>query len=283
MGMIYALMAMGIILLVRAIGVMNFAQGDFLMLGAYISCALIVDAKLPLGLMIPVALLSFAAIALIFMFGVYWPLRKASYPAAIVIATIGTSIVIKELVTLIWGSLPRPIPSILTDAATGGGLLLRIGDVRLQWQMILTTLVGGAAIILVFILFEKLYCGRMMEAAAQDKYGAELLGIPAITTIAATYIISIALASIAGFMVAPMFTVNVSLGTLQLRSFAGVIIGGMGNIKGAIMGALFVGVLESFASVQFSAYKDAVVFIVLLVFLVVRPQGLFGEKISDKA
>lgn len=283
MGMIYALMAMGIVMLVRAIGVLNFAQGEFLMLGAYISCALLVDLKLPLLVMIPVALLSFALTALIFMFGVYWPLRNASYPAAIVIATIGTSIMVKELVTLIWGSLPRPMPALLTNPATGGGLLVQIGSVKLQWQMILITLVGGIAIFLVFTLFEKMYAGRMMEAAAQDKYAAELLGIPTILTTAATYIISISLASIGGFMVAPMFTVNVTLGTLQLRAFAGVIIGGMGNIKGAIIGALLVGILESFASVKFLAYKDAVVFIVLLIFLAVRPKGLFGEKISDKA
>lgn len=283
MGMIYALMAMGIVMLVRAIGVLNFAQGEFLMLGAYISLALFVDLKLPLLIMIPIALISFAFIAIIFMFSVYWPLRNASYPAAIVIATIGTSIMVKELVTFIWGSLPRPMPALLQNPETGGGKLIQIGTVRLQWQMVLITIVGSIAIILVFILFEKLYAGRMMEAASQDKYAAELLGIPIIFTTALTYVISITLASVGGFMVAPLFTVNVSLGTLQLRSFAGVIIGGMGNIKGAIIGALLVGVLESFASVQFLEYKDAVVFIVLLVFLAIRPQGLFGEKIKDKA
>ena len=84
-------------------------------------------------------------------------------------------------------------------------------------------------------------------------------------------------------MVAPMFTVNVTLGTLQLRAFAGVIIGGMGSIQGAVIGSLLVGLLESFSSVQFQEYKDAVVFLAVLVFLIVRPQGLFGGKIRDKA
>lgn len=283
MGMIYALMAMGIILLVRAIGVLNFAQGDFLMLGAYICLGLIVDLKLPLYLAVPVALIIFAVIALIFMCCVYLPLRNASYPAAVVIATIGTSIFIKELVTLIWGSLPRSMPPLLVDPKTGGGLLLKIGNVKFPWQLILTTLVGIVAIWGVFTLFEKLYAGRMMEAAAQDRYSAELIGIPVMLTISVTYIISISLAAIGGFMVAPTFTVDVSLGTLQLRAFAGVIIGGMGNIKGAILGALFVGLLESFSTLQFAQYKDVVVFMALLVFLVFRPQGIFGEKIEDKA
>ena len=159
MGMVYALLAMGIILLVRAIGLLNFAQGDFLMLGAYVSYALLIDASLPLYAMIPVALLSFAMIGLIFMICVYLPLRNASYPAAVTIATIGTSIVLKELVTLIWGSYPLSIPPILMNEETGGGMILRIGSISLQWQMLLIAVVGFVAIMAVFTLFEKMYAG----------------------------------------------------------------------------------------------------------------------------
>lgn len=195
----------------------------------------------------------------------------------------GASIVIKELVMLIWGSLPLSMSPLLVNPETGGGKILTIGGVNLQWQLILIALVGGVAISLVFLLFEKSYAGKLMEAAAQDSYVAEMMGIPTVLTTAATYIISVILAGIGGFMVAPSFTVTVTLGTLLLRAFAGVIIGGLGNIKGAIIGSLLVGLVEAFASVRLSTYKDAVVFILLLVFLVVRPQGIFGEKIEDKA
>ena len=106
MGMIYALMAMGLILLIRAIGVMNFAQGDLLMLGAFITWALTNQLKLPFYAMVPAAMISFALFGIIFMFLVYWPLRNASYPTATVISTMGASMVIKELATLIWGSQP---------------------------------------------------------------------------------------------------------------------------------------------------------------------------------
>jgi branched-chain amino acid transport system permease protein len=283
MGMIYALMAMGIIILVRAIGVLNFAQGDFLMLGAYIALALLQDAKLPLYVMIPTALICFAVVGLIFMLLIYFPLRNASYPAAMVIATIGTSIVIKELVTLIWGSWPKPMDSILMNKETGGGLILNIGSISLQWQMIIVVIVGAFAVYLVFTLFEKMYAGRMMEAAAQDSYAAELLGIPVLITVAVSYMISISLASVGGYLVAPMFTVNTSLGTLQLRAFAGVIIGGLDNIKGAVIGSLIIGVWESFCSVWFLEYKDACVFLMLLIFLIFRPQGIIKTKIADKA
>jgi len=283
MGMIYALIAMGLILLIRAIGVLNFAQGDLLMFGAFISSALILDLELPLYAMVPVALISFALIGVIFMFSVYWPLRDASYPVAHIISTMGASIALREIATLIWGSIPRSMPPLMRDSETGRAAVLRIADINLQWQFVLTIIVGAVLIILVFILFEKLYAGRMMQAAAQDKYAAELLGIPTILTTAATYIIVVILASVGGYMVSPIFMVSNTLGVLQLRAFAGVVIGGFGNIKGAIIGSLFVGVVESFGSLHFSQYRDAIVFTVLIVVLLFRPQGFFGEKVADKA
>ncbi len=283
MGMIYALMAMGLILLIRAIGVMNFAQGDLLMFGAFVTCWLIVDVKLPLYLMVPFALVSFALIGTIFMFTVYWPLRSATYPAATVISTMGAAMVLKEIATLIWGSLPRSMPPLMRNPETGKAAVFRIGSISLQWQFVLTIIVGIVLIVLVFILFEKLYAGRMMQAAAQDKYAAELLGIPTIVTTLATYIIVVILASVGGYMISPIFMVSNTLGSLQLRAFAGVVIGGFGNIKGAILGSIIIGLVESYSTIQFSQYKDAVVFLVLIAFLLVRPQGLFGEKIADKA
>lgn len=283
MGMIYALMAMGLILLIRAIGVLNFAQGDLLMFGAFVTCWLTVDLKLPLYAMLPLALLCFTVTGLVFMFTVYWPLRNATYPAATVISTMGAAMALKEIATLLWGSLPRSMPPLMKNPVTGKASVLRVGTISLQWQFVLTILVGIVLIALVFILFERLYAGRMMQAAAQDKYAAELLGIPTILTTAATYIIVASLASVGGYMISPIFMVSNTLGSLQLRAFAGVVIGGFGNIKGAILGSLLIGLVESYSTIQFSQYKDAVVFLVLIAFLLVRPQGLFGEKIADKA
>ena len=282
MGMIYALMAMGIILLIRAVGVMNFAQGDLLMMGAFITCWLTIDLELPLYIMAPFALICFAVLALVFMFTTYWPLRNASYPAATIISTMGASMALKEIATLIWGSMPRSMPPLMQNES-GSAAVLRIGSVSLQWQYILTIIVGAVLIVLVFILFERLYAGRMMQAAAQDSYAAELMGIPTILTTAATYIIVVILSGVGGSMISPIFMVSNTLGSLQLRAFAGVVLGGFGNIKGAIIGSLFIGLVESYSSIQFSQYKDAVVFLVLIIALLIRPQGLFGEKISDKA
>jgi branched-chain amino acid transport system permease protein len=164
----------------------------------------------------------------------------------------------------------------------GKAAVIKIGKITLQWQFVLCIIVGIVLIYLVFTLFEKMYVGRIMQAAAQDKYAAELIGIPTILTTAATYIIVVTLCSIAGTMVSPIFTITNTLGTIQLRAFAGVVIGGFGNIKGAIFGSLLVGLIESYSTIQFSQYKDAVVFLTLIVFLLIRPQGIFGEKIAEK-
>ncbi len=282
MGMVYAMLGIGLILLIRAVGILNFAQGDILMLGAYITSSLILDFELPLYIMIPLAFVVFAIIGAIFMFGVYWPLRNASYPAATIIATMGASIVLKELVILIWGSVPRALPSIIADADGKAGILY-IADIPIQWQYILIVIVGILFILGITLLFDKLYIGKMMQAACQDSYAANLLGVPSVLTILLTYIIVVVVAGFGGFMVAPIYMVRNTLGTLQLRAFAGVVIGGLGSIKGALIGSLIVGVTEVFSTMYLSSYKDVTVFVLLTLFLIFRPQGIFGEKIEDKA
>lgn len=282
MGLIYALLGMGLILLIRAVGILNFAQGDLMMFGAYVTASLILDFEMPLGLLIPVAMLLFALIGIIFMFTVYWPLRKASYPQATIIATMGASIVLKELASLIWGSTPRTVPALVLTSE-GKTAVLKIGDITLQWQFVIIIIVGSVVIYLITQLFEKLYVGKMMQAACQDSYAANLLGVPSILTICATYIIVMCTCGTCGFLVAPIFMVRTTLGSLQLRAFASVVIGGFGDIKGAVIGAIIVGIVESFSTVAFSGYKDVTVFLLLIIFLLFRPQGLFGGKIGDKA
>ncbi|MDR0841423.1 MAG: branched-chain amino acid ABC transporter permease [Christensenellaceae bacterium] len=283
MGVVYALIAMGLILLVRAVGVMNFAQGDLFMLGAYLSFTFIVNIKLPYWLFVPASLISFAIVGLIFMAVTYWPLREASYPQAVIIATMGAGYVIKELAYKIWGPVALSMPALVINPETGTTKVLEIFGIKLQWQYVMIIAVCAVLIVLVFMLFEKLYAGRMMQATAQDKYAAELIGIPSVVTIAATYMLVTMVVSIGGYMVAPVFFISATLSSLQLRAFAGVVIGGFGNLKGAIIGSLIVGLIEAYATLQWSSYKDAVVFIVLIIVLIFRPQGLFGEKIADKA
>jgi branched-chain amino acid transport system permease protein len=276
MGMIYAILAMGIVLLVRAVGVLNFAQGELFMLGAYVCYALTVQLHMPIYAMLIIALLVFVLFGTLFMFAVYWPLRNSKWPATIIISTLGASVVLKEVVKLIWGSVPVVQPPIIK------GVLVMGGKIRIEYQYLFIIGIGSLLIIAVFLLFDKLFLGRTMQAAAQDSYAAQLLGIPTVITTALTYIISASLVGIGGWLVSPLFLVSTSLGSFLLKGFAGMVIGGLGDVKGAVIGSLLVGVIESFATLFTATFKDAVVFSVLIIVLIVRPTGFFGQKISEK-
>ena len=281
-GAIYAMVAMGLILLIKAVGVLNFAQGDLLVFGAFAALFFIMDINLPVWAAILASGIIFAVLAIVFMFAIYWPLRKTKNPITIIISTIGASIMIKEGLMMLFGAEPRPVNYFMVDSA-GKSLKIQIFGVNIQVQYLLAILVGAILIIGIFLLFEKFYAGRMMQAASQDKYTAELMGIPTIITIGATYILSFAIASIGGFMIAPIYSASTNLAALQFGAFAGVVIGGWGDIKGSVIGAMIVGFLQSYAYVFFDVYKDAAVFIVMILFLLFRPQGIFRSKISDKA
>ena len=282
MGMIYAMISVGLILLIRSVGVLNFAQGELLMLGTFVCQSMVVDLSLPVYIMAPLSVIFSAVLGLFFMTCTYWPLRNASYPTAPIIATMGASLILLDGTKLIFGNLPRRMPSLMTDE-NGRAVTVNFFGTKFQMQYVLAILAACAALFLIHILFEKLYAGRMMEAASQDKTAAELIGISTFLTTSATYALVCILLTTAGFLVAPVYFVTTSLTTLNLRAFAGTVIGGWGSIKGAIVGCIIVGLVEAFSTIAFSTYKDVVVFSVLIVFLIFRPYGLFKSKISDKA
>jgi branched-chain amino acid transport system permease protein len=140
-------------------------------------------------------------------------------------------------------------------------------------------------VIFQYLFFERTLLGKKMQATSQDKEMASLLGIPVGTMIMLTFIYSAALGGLAGILVAPILFVSVGMGSsIALKAFAASIIGGFGNVTGAIVGGLALGVVETFGAAYISVpYKDAFAFIVLVAFLLFRPQGLFGEKVAEKA
>lgn len=276
MGMIYALMAMGLILIVKAVGVLNFAHGQLFMLGGYLTWMLTYQLKLPLWGVALCGLIVFAICGAAYMFSVYWPLRNSSWKVTVTISTLGASIALKEVVRLIWGSIPLSMDPIVDG-------IVRIGTAYLNYQYILIIVIGGLLMLGVYILFEKTFIGKIMQATAQDRYAASLIGIPVIVSIAATYMVSMCLSGVGGWLAAPLFLVSQSLGSMAQKAFAGIVLGGFGSVKGAIVGCLLIGLIESFSVIITDSYRDAIVFLVLIAVLVIRPTGIFGEKISDKA
>ena len=281
-GGVYALVALGIVLIYRATNVVNFAQGEICMLGAYALVTLWHGAGLGYFAAMLTALLIMAVLGLVFELTVYYPLRNRSF-LPVIIATIGASIMMQNGALAIFGASPLKVrPVIETVGGTGG---VMFGGVFFDYQYIVIMAVTVTFIGLQYLFFEYTLLGKKMQATSQDKDMAKLLGIPVALMIALTFIYSTMLGGLSGMLVAPIFFITHKMGvTLGLKAFAATICGGFGDPRGAILGGLALGVVESFGSAYISVvYKDAFAFLALIIILLVRPQGLFGEKISEKA
>ncbi|MEY3899553.1 MAG: hypothetical protein RI962_708 [Pseudomonadota bacterium] len=277
LGSIYALVALGFVLIVRAANVVNFAQGDFAMVGAYLMVASL-GALMPYWLAFIIAILAMGLFGWIFNIAVYYPLRHRSF-LPVLISTLGASIFLQNLVLALVGAQPRPMPKLLNFDG------ISIAGVFLDSQYLAILVVTMVCVIFQYVLFEHTLLGKKLQATSQDKDMARLLGIPVALMITLTFIYSAALGGLAGILVAPILFVSIGMGSIiALKAFAATIVGGFGDIKGAIVGGLLIGIVESFAAFHISVpYKDAYAFLMLFIILIVRPQGLFGEKISEKA
>jgi branched-chain amino acid transport system permease protein len=277
-GAVYALVALGFVLIYRATNVVNFAQGQFAMLGGYCMVITTVDLGLPYWLGVVISLVVMALFGALFNLGVYYPLRHRSF-LPVVISTIGASILITNLVLALYGPEPTTLPG-MTDYPG-----ISFGAVFLDAQYLVIIATTLALVVLQYIFFEHTMVGKKMQAVSQDKEMASLLGINVTGMIMLTFTYSAVLGGIAGILVAPILFVSVGLGAqIALKAFAASIIGGFGDVPGAIVGGLLIGVAETLGAFYISVpYKDAFAFILLFAFLLVRPQGIFGEKIAQKA
>jgi len=277
-GAVYALVALGFVLIYRATNVVNFAQGQFAMLGGYCMVITTVDLGLPYWLGILITLVVMAGFGAIFNLGVYYPLRHRSF-LPVVISTIGASILITNLVLGLYGPEPTTLPGV-TDFPG-----VSLGAVFLDSQYLVIIAVTLILVVLQYFFFEHTLVGKKMQAVSQDKEVASLLGINVTGMIMLTFAYSAVLGGIAGVLVAPILFVSVGLGAqIALKAFAASIIGGFGDVPGAIAGGLIIGVAETLGAFYISVpYKDAFAFILLFAFLLIRPQGIFGEKVSQKA
>ncbi|HYM04139.1 MAG TPA: branched-chain amino acid ABC transporter permease [Stellaceae bacterium] len=277
-GSIYALVALGFVLIYRATSVVNFAQGDFAMLGAFAMVVMAIDLELPYWLSIVITLAALIAFGALFNLGVYYPLRNRSF-LPVIISTIGASILLENGVLAAYGPHPQSLPSIFDSAG------FSIGDIFFDTQYIIILGVTIVMVTLQYLFFERTLLGKKMQATSQDKEMASLLGVPVALMIMITFMYSAMLGGLAGILVAPVLFVSVTMGSsIALKAFAASIIGGFGDVTGAVVGGLALGVIETFGSAYVSVpYKDAFAFLVLFVFLLLRPQGIFGERIAEKA
>ena len=279
MGCIYALIALGYAYVWNTMAIVNFAAGEFLTFAAFVFVGTFTTTlHLPFWL---AALLTAAVMALLgaaFSRLVFARLQRQRALVAI-IATVGFGIFLKEMARIIYGPEPR-----LYESPFGDGTLELLG-LRLPTQQLVIMVIVVAVMVLQYLVLRYSTIGKVMRATAVDRDTAALMGIPVNRVLAGTFAFSSVLAALAGILLAPLFYVTTEMGTLVgLKGFVAMIIGGFGSVPGAILGGVLLGVIENVGAFTISStYKDAIAFAVLLIFLLVRPEGLLPERNADRA
>jgi branched-chain amino acid transport system permease protein len=276
-GAIYALIGVGFSIIFNATGIINFAQGEFVMLGGMLTLLFLETLQLPLWVAIPCAIAASTVAGLLFERLAIRPLRQPT-PINLVIITIGGSILIRGLAMLAWGKDTHAIPPFSGDEpiTIAGATILP----QHLWILAITVLIVAVN----RYYFYHTISGKAMRACSYNRRAAGLVGIDVRRMVLFSFIISSAMGAVAGIIVAPLTMTAYDVGVmLGLKGFCAAIIGGMSSGIATVVGGLILGVLESLgAGLISSGYKDAIAFIILLLLLFIRPQGLFGKAESER-
>ena len=271
-GAIYALVALGFTLIFNSSDVVNFAQGEFVMVGGMVT-VFATAAGVPLPLAALLAILVAVAVGLLLHRLAIEPARGAS-PITLIIITIGASILLRGLAATFFDKNYHSLPPFF------GSEPLIIGGAALLPQSIVVLMGVGLIVVLLWAFLTRTLTGKAMLATAANRLAARLVGINTSAVVGLSFMISAAIGALGGILAAPITLTNYDVGTmLALKGFAAAMLGGMGNPLGAVAGGLLLGLLEAFtAGYVSSQYKDAVAFIVILLVLLSMPQGLFGSS-----
>ena len=270
-GTIYAVVGMGFNIIYNATGIINFAQGEFVMLGGMVAVSLHQVAPLPIAIAGAV-LATMAAGALIEATFIRW-LEKPSVLRMIII-TIGVSILVREAALLAWGQQVRALPYFTGDEVSS----VALGGARVSPQVLWTFGVCALMVLLITAFFRWTMVGRQMRACASNRVAAALCGLPTRNLVTLSFVLSAGMGALAGCVVCPITQTQYGIGAgLAIKGFTVAILGGLGNSLASVAAGLVLGVVESFSVSQMpTAYKDAVAVTVLLAILFVKPSGLFG-------
>jgi branched-chain amino acid transport system permease protein len=269
-GCVYALIALGFVLIFKATDVVNFAQGEFVMASGFISYTLLIGFGIPYGLVLVATIVLSGFMGVVLERIVVRPIMDAPI-FSIVIATIGASIVLRSSAGIVYGYDVLPLPTIFSKDP------VRLGFLQFT-PMDVGVIASSLAIVLALYLFFKLTkTGTAMRATAQSQTAARLMGVSVGRIFALTWAISAAIGGVAGVLIAPIIYLDPNLGFIGVKAFAGAILGGFGSIPGAIVGGMLLGVIENLSGYFFNAgIKQVSTYILLILVLVVRPSGFFG-------
>ncbi|WP_295581701.1 branched-chain amino acid ABC transporter permease [uncultured Lamprocystis sp.] len=294
LGSLYALVALGYTMVYGILELINFAHGEIVMVGAMVSVsvlAALTAAGVPVALALPLALA--AAVVVCVVTGVlvervaYRPLRNAPRLAPLITA-IGVSIVLQNLAMIFWGRQYLSFPPVI-EVQVYDVLGATVSNVQILIFVVAALTMGG-----LLLLVNRTRLGRAMRATAQNREVAGLMGVDVNRVIAATFIVGSALAAVAGLLIASYYGIaHYNMGfILGLKAFSAAVLGGIGNIPGALLGGLLLGVIESLGAGYIgdltggflgSHYQDIFAFLILILVLTFRPSGLLGERVADRA
>ena len=272
-GTIYAVVGVGFNIIYNTTGIINFAQGEFVMLGGMAAVSLHRVLPLPLAILAAVALTTLVGAAVELTF-IRW-LRRPSV-LRLIIVTIGVSILLREAALLGWGEQVRALPYFSGDEVTA----LELGGVRVSPQVLWSLATCGAVVVALQLFFRHTRTGREMRACAANREAAALCGLSTRNLVTLSFALSAGIGALAGCVVSPITYTRYDIGaSLALKGFTVAILGGLGNGGGAVAAGFLLGTLEAFSiAVLPAAYKDVVAIAVLLIILFVRPSGLFGGR-----
>lgn len=279
-GSVYAIIALGYTMVYGIAKMLNFAHGDVIMVGAYISFCVTNYLGLPVIVSILISMAVCTVLGIVIECLAYKPLRGTP-SLAVLITAIGVSYFLQNAAQLIWSSSPKNFTSIVTWAP----ISLFDGNLVITGEVLVTVVVSVVVMIGLTWFTGYTRIGKAMRAVSEDRDAAQLMGINVNQTISTTFAIGSALAAVAGVLLCSTVpTLQPTTGSMPgIRAFTAAVLGGIGSIPGAMLGGILIGIIETFAKAYISTqFSDAVVFSVLIIILLVKPAGLLGKQVQEK-
>lgn len=280
LGSVYAIIALGYSMVYGIAKMLNFAHGDVIMVGAYISFVATQALGLPPLVAILLSMLVCTVLGITIERLAYKPLRQAT-SLAVLITAIGMSYLLQNLALLIWGANPKSYNSLVSLSS----LMLLEGQLVITGEAIVTVLANVVIMIALTLFTSKTKMGKAMRAVSEDRAAAELMGIKVNQTISLTFAIGSALAAVAGVLLCSTYPILMpTTGSMPgIKAFTAAVFGGIGSIPGAFLGGLLLGIIEILGKAYVSMeLGDALVFAVLIIVLLVKPTGLLGKVVREK-
>src|SRR5512137_2097380 len=278
-GSLYALVALGLVLIYRSTRVLNFAHADMATVGTYIAFAL-VTTGVPFWMAFSVAILAGAVVAMVFYFGALVPAqRKGANPLGQIILTLGLALILQGLTVYRWGAEPDRFPFPLSDTK-----VWKVGPVFVSELSLGTLAAAAAASLILFLITQKTRLGLAMQATSENLQAAQTLGIPTRGVLAFAWGVASALAVVAGVFLAPVLLLDpFFMLDAMFKGLAAAVLGGLNSLPGAVLGGLILGVAESLGGAYVSLeFKTSLAFILIVLVLLARPEGLLGKEFQER-